>query len=150
MLLRRWHPVQDMLAVQDEINRIFSEVIVRRGERQPEAASATAWSPRLDMAETDQDFVVYVDLPGVKQDQLELTVEDNSLLIKGAKPAAEPQEGETVHRAERSTGDFYRSLPLPASVDAQNITASLTDGVLEIRLAKAEQAKPRRIEVTGE
>lgn len=150
MLLRRWHPIQDMLAVQDEINRIFSEALGAGRERQPEVASAAAWSPRLDMAETDEGFVVYVDLPGVTQDQIELTVQDNSLIIKGAKTGREPQEGETVHRAERSRGEFYRSLPLPAAADPARISASLRDGVLEVRIAKAEQAMPRRIEIGSE
>jgi HSP20 family protein len=150
MLLRNWHPIQDMMAVQEEINRIFNEALGTAPLRQPEAASATAWSPRLDMAETDDAFVVYVDLPGVKPDAVEVMVEDNSLIIKGSKPAPEPAQGETVHRAERSRGDFYRSLPLPTSVDPGAIKASLKDGVLEVRLGKAAQARPRRIEITSD
>ena len=148
MLLREWHPIQNMLTVQEEINRIFNEALGAARPQGPETASTTAWSPRLDMAETGENFIVYVDLPGVKQEDIELTIEDNSLLIKGVKPGIESKDGETIHRAERSAGNFYRAIPLPASVDSENIKASLKDGVLEVYLAKVEQAKPRRIEIS--
>lgn len=149
MLLREWHPIQNMLTIQEEINRIFNEALGVARPRGPETASTNAWSPRLDMAETDESFVLYVDLPGVKQEDVELTIEDNMLLIKGVKPGIESKDGETIHRAERSCGNFYRAVPLPASVDSANIKASIKDGVLEVSLAKVEQAKPRRIEISA-
>src|SRR5512132_1394025 len=118
--LSRWDPFQDLLAVQDEMNQVFGRAL-GRSERSADETATRAWAPALDIAERNDAYVVTVEVPGVKEEQ--------------------------YHRIERRYGAFRRSITLPARVKADAIEASFADGLLQVVVPKAEEAKPKRIEV---
>lgn len=102
-------------------------------------------APAMDMVEHDDDYTVYIDLPGVDKKDLELSVENNVLSIKGVKK--EPSGNRKFFRKETWTGEFRRTVSLPAAADSQKVSAELKDGVLSIAIGKREELKPRQISV---
>jgi HSP20 family protein len=151
MLRTQWYPFQDLRSAQeeraqDQMDRLFAHALGLHGQWQ--GASTRAWAPALDIAERKDAYLVTVELPGVKLDDLEITLEDGLLTIQGERHFAHDSSEEQVHRAERSSGAFRRSITLPAHVEADEVNASMEDGVLRILVPKAEEAKPKRIQVT--
>jgi HSP20 family protein len=106
-----------------------------------------AWSPRVDISEHDKAFVLAVDLPGVKKEDLKVHVEEGLLTIAGQRLTQKKFETERVHRSERVFGSFSRQFQLPENVDNESIDAQFKDGVLTVEIRKAPQAQPRSIEV---
>ena len=104
-------------------------------------------SPAADVAENESEFVVKIELPGVPKDDIRITMQDNVLTVAGEKKHEKESKGSDYHRTELSYGAFQRSFTLPAIVKADNIEASYNDGILQITLPKAEEAKPKQIEV---
>lgn len=147
----QWDPFEDLRGAQDERNQMTSMVahaLGLHGQRQGTAVDTTqAWAPALDISERKDAYLVAVELPGVKLDDLEITMEDSLLTIQGERHFARDSSEQQFHRVERSYGAFRRSIMLPAHVVADSIQASMDDGVLQIVVPKAEDAKPRRIEV---
>jgi len=138
MRLSRWNPVTDLATFEVErLNEMFDR-----------AFGAQGWAPVVDIFETPgRDFVVKVELPGLKKEDINLSLHDGVLSVSGERKAEnERKEGETF-RSERYFGRFQRSVTLPASVNAGEVKASYKDGVLTIDLPKAEEAKPRQIAV---
>jgi HSP20 family protein len=145
MNLARWTPFRDVNLLQNQMNRLFDEAL----QGWPETKSATAWSPVADIYETDNDLVVTMDLPGIDPKQVDLRVENNVLTIRGDREFAKNVETENFHRVERNYGTFFRSFTLASTVNAEKINAVYKDGVLSITLPKAEQAKPRKIQIAS-
>ena len=143
--LSRWDPFRDLLAIQDEMNQVFGRAL---GRTEPgETATARAWAPALDIAERNDAYVVNVEVPGIKPDDLEITLEDGVLTISGERRFEEETKEAQYHRVERSYGAFRRSITLPTRVMADAIDATFENGVLQVVVPKAEEAKPKRIEV---
>jgi HSP20 family protein len=153
MLATRWDPFQDLRSAQDERTRyqmdsLFASALGLHGQRQGAAVtSPPVWAPALDIAERKDAYLVSVELPGVKLDDLKITLDDGLLTIQGERSFADDTSEPQYHRVERSYGAFRRSITLPAHVMADAVEASIEDGVLQILVPKAEEAKPRRIEV---
>ncbi|MEN3039908.1 MAG: Hsp20/alpha crystallin family protein, partial [Candidatus Kryptonium sp.] len=105
-------------------------------------------APAVDVYETDRELVVKAELPGVKKENVEVSIRDNSLHIRGEKREEKEEKTETYHRVERFYGKFERVIPLPADVKIEEAKAEFKDGVLEVRVPKAETAKERKIEIT--
>ena len=149
----RWDPFQDLRDAQEEMAQMtqMSQMLARalglQGQQQG-SGTATAWAPALDISERKDAYLVTVELPGVDADDLEITLEDGLLTIQGERHFAHDSSEEQVHRVERSSGAFRRSIILPAHVMADEVEATIEDGVLRILVPKAEQAKPKRIQVT--
>jgi HSP20 family protein len=149
----QWYPFEDLRSTQDErtqtqIDRLFAHALGLHGQWQRATGAATpAWAPALDIAERKDAYLVTVELPGVKLDDLQITLEDGLLTIQGERHFAHDSSEEQVHRVERSSGAFRRAITLPAQVMADEVEASFEDGVLRILVPKAEQAKPKRIQV---
>jgi HSP20 family protein len=110
-------------------------------------ANAPAWAPTLDISERKDAYLVTVELPGVKLDDLTITIEGGLLTIQGERQFAEDSSDQQFHRVERRYGAFRRSITLPAHVQADAVQATVEDGVLQIVVPKAEEAKPKRIQV---
>jgi HSP20 family protein len=151
MLRTHWDPFGDLRSAQDErtqdqMDRLFAQALGLHGRWQ--TASARAWAPALDISEGKNAYLVTVELPGVKLDDLEITLEDGLLTIQGERHVANDSSEEQFHRLERSSGAFRRSITLPAHVEADAVEASMEDGVLRILVPKAEEAKAKRIQVT--
>src|SRR5689334_19867904 len=119
----------------------FSDALTR------EAESTAAWIPAVDVFETKEGLRIIAELPGVKPDQVKVSVEQGVLTLRGAKDQHAEEQTEAVHRYERSYGMFQRSFQLPSSVDAERIDAKLEHGVLTVTLPKAEKAKAKEIAV---
>ena len=136
-----WNPIHEMDALFH--NRLAS---VLSGERQ----ASVAWSPVVDIEETEQDYVIRAELPGLDKGKVKVTVEDGVLTLSGERDLERTVEGKTYHRIERSHGTFSRSFTLPEDSEAKSVAAQFTNGVLAVRVAKREEALPKSIEVRVE
>jgi HSP20 family protein len=151
MIRTQWDPFEDLLSAKDELNRMnpmLAHALGLHGQRQAAAVDSTpAWAPALDISERKDAYLVTVELPGVALDDLQITMEDSLLTIQGERLFAHDSSEQQFHRIERCYGAFRRSITLPAHVVADTIEATVDGGVLQIVVPKAEEAKPRRIEV---
>lgn len=142
-----WHPVTDLASefttMQHEIDRMFDRF---RGGVVDDNATST-WLPAVDIVEKANGYLVSVELPGVDKKDVKITVQNDVLTVRGEKKQESEKTGENYHRVERSYGIFQRSFTLPTSVKNSQIEASYDNGVLTISLPKAEEAKPKEIEV---
>jgi HSP20 family protein len=117
----------------------------RELDRSWPVARRASFAPRFEVKETEDAYVISADLPGVKEEELELTVEDDLLTIAGSRKAEESKEGDSYYVCERHYGAFSRSFRLPEGIDSDKVEADLKDGVLSVNLAKPEAAKPKKI-----
>ncbi len=142
--LARWDPFQSVSEIQQEMNRIFDSFFGRPTTLQ---ATERLWVPAVDLYETKDDLVVSFDLPGVREKDVSVTITGDVLTVKGERKWDREVKDESYHRLERVYGKFERSIPLPMAVQADKVKATYRDGVLEIRLPKAEEVKPKEIKV---
>jgi HSP20 family protein len=145
----RWDPFQDLLSIQDEMNQLFGRAMGSQpsGGRQAGELGTRVWAPALDISERKDAYVVTVEVPGVKADDLEITLEDGLLTIQGERQFTADSSEQQFHRVERRYGAFRRSITLPSRVDPAAIEASFEDGLLQVVVPKAEEAKPKKIEI---
>ena len=137
--------VPTISSLQSEINRVFDGMFGRTPDTSADEAFSD-WVPRVDVAETDDAIKIYADLPGMERDNIQVSVEKSWLSITGER-RPQQAEGQTWHRNERVNGTFKRAFNLPTTVDTEKVSASYTNGVLEVALPKAEHARPRAIDV---
>lgn len=149
MAITRWDPVRELMGLlnmQERINRLLDENL--GGERRSgEELRAGAWSPPVDIYETEENIVLKAELPGLEIEDVSVEVDDNVLSLKGERKLDETVRREEYHRMERAYGSFRRSFTLPAVVVRENIRAKLKNGVLEVILPKEEKEKPKQIKV---
>ena len=107
-----------------------------------------AWSPPMDLQETESEYILQADVPGIRREDIELTAIDNTIQIRGKREHEEREEDKNMHRVERLYGEFRRQFELPGGFDAANVEATLRDGVLRVRLPKREESKPKHIELS--
>jgi HSP20 family protein len=138
-----WRPLRDL----EEWERRFEDLVRRPLWRWP--VEERGWMPALDVFEKDDRFVVRAELPGMKEDDIDISVIGDTLSIKGEKKTETEVKDEDYYRCERSYGSFYRSIPLPSDVDANKIEANLDDGVLEVTLPKSAKVKPKKVAVSA-
>ena len=145
MTIVRWEPLRELNSLQSEMNRLFNTAF----DQGPgtSANGLRRWMPAMDLVESGDFFVLRADLPGMSEDDVSIEFEDRTLTVSGERKAEHEGREEGFHRVERSFGAFSRSLTLPQGIDADAVTASFDRGVLEIRIPKPEQKKPRRIEI---
>jgi len=122
-------------SLQDEIDRLFESPL-------------RAWAPALDVREDADNFTIRAELPGLKRDDINVSLQDGALVISGERTVEKLEEGVTLHRQERYYGKFQRALKLPTPVAADKIKANYKDGVLTVTLPKAEEAKPKQIDIS--
>jgi HSP20 family protein len=150
-VMTRWDAFHDLRAAQDQLDYLSRMFAQARGQelQQPGSGltSTPAWAPAVDICERKEAYVVTVELPGVKVDDLEIAFQDGLLTIQGERYVAPESADEQTHLTERRFGLFRRSITLPLHVKANAIEASCEDGVLTVLVPKAEEAKPKRIEV---
>lgn len=141
-LTTRWDPYRNLAGMQDELERLF-------GRPAASPATAGAFSPALDVEETEDEFTLYVELPGVRPDEVEITLEESVLIIAGEREFYGESKADSMRRIERSFGRFHRAVRLPDRVDGDRVTADFKDGILTVAVPKAEDAKPRRISISS-
>ena len=148
MSIVRYDPFRDLRTLQEEVNRLFSSNLTRGfGE---EGIGRGAWNPSVDIFENKDQIVLEAELPGMKQDDFELTVENNVITLRGERQFEKKEESDNYHRVERSYGSFTRSFTLPQTVSAEGATAEYSNGVLRVTLPKREETKARRIQINNE
>jgi HSP20 family protein len=149
--MMRWDPFQDLRSAQDEMaqmNPMLAHALGLHAQQQGSSRATTmVWAPALDISERKDAYLVTVELPGLKPEDLDITMEDGLLTIQGERQFIQESSEQQFHRVERRYGAFRRSITLPAHVMAEGIQASFEDGVLQILVPKAEEAKPKRIQV---
>ena len=148
MALIRWEPVRELSTIQNEMNRLFNTFFDAPA---PSNGGTTSrrWIPAMDLVETDDDLVLRADLPGLSEEDIKIEVEDNVLTISGERKSQNEERKEGYHRVERAYGSFTRSLTLPEGVDPERVRASFDRGVLEVKIPKPEQRKPRKVTISA-
>jgi HSP20 family protein len=147
MAIVRWEPLRELASIQSEMNRLFNSFF-----ESPSPANAPTlrrWIPAMDLVETDDDFVLRADLPGLTEDDVNIELEDNVLTVSGERKAEHQERKDGYYRVERASGSFQRSLTLPEGVDPEKIKASFENGVLEVRVPKPEQRRPRKVTISA-
>jgi len=143
---QNWNPLQDLITLQDRMNRLFEDATKRRthgeGDTSDEFEHAD-WIPASDIYETVDTYSIAIDLPGVARNALEIELADNRLIIKGVRTV----ESAKSRRSERPTGKFIRTFSIPSAVDQNLIGAEYKDGVLSVRLPKRQDPKPQKVEI---
>jgi HSP20 family protein len=145
MAIVRWEPLRELSTLQNEMNRLFGTVFDTPA--QPNGGTLRRWMPAMDLVETGDHFVLRADLPGLSEEDVNIEVEDRVLTVSGERKAEQAESTDGYHRVERAFGSFSRSLTLPEGVDAEAVSASFDKGVLEVRIPKPEQRKPRKISI---
>lgn len=145
MAIIRWDPFRDLVTLREKMNRLFEETFTGRGEKK-DLVSGT-WSPSVDIYETENALVLSAEVPGMKEDEIEIKIEDNTLILQGERKFEKETKEENYHRIERSYGSFYRSFTLPNSIDQDKIQAEHENGILKITMPKKPELKPRKVKV---
>lgn len=139
--------MRDMLSIQDEMNRLFDRFFIRSPWEEQEGLDAINWSPSMDISETDNEFVVSAELPGLKREDIHITYTNGILKIEGERKKDKEEKDTNFHRVERVYGKFCRTFQLPSQIKNDKINADFKDGILKINLPKADEVKPKEIEV---
>lgn len=144
MAIVKVDPFRELVAMQDRIARLFGDVYLR----DEDTGFRGSWTPAVDIFETDNhDLVLKAELPGLHRDDIDVTVENNTLVLKGSKTFEAEVKEENYRRVERAYGTFHRSFTLPTTVDASKVSAEYRNGVLTVKLPFRDEAKPRTINV---
>lgn len=148
MNYQNFDPYRELSSLPDRLNRILGGTGVARRERDEEM-SLGAWIPPVDIEEDKEKIALTAELPGFKEDQIEIQLEGGVLTIRGERKfEGEKQNGKNFHRVERAYGQFIRSFTLPNNVDREKVRADFSDGLLRIEIPKREEAKPRQIKIS--
>lgn len=151
MAVVRWDPFRDLMSLQDEVNRLFRRSFFRGAGESADLAQATAaWVPSIDVYEKEGKLFVEAELPGLRAEDIDISIEDGVLTIKGERKFADDVKEENYHRMERAYGYFERRIGLPRKVDEENIHATVADGVLKVEMLEFEEAKPKKIPIAVE
>ena len=141
--LVRWEPLREIATLQNDMSRLMNSFVGGGGN----GDAGRSWVPALDVWETDGEIVYALDLPGIPEDEISIEFEDGALTVSAQRERAHEVSDDKLYRYERRYGTFSRTFGLPQGVSEDQIKADYHDGVLEIHVAKPEQAKPRRIEI---
>jgi len=145
MSLIRWDPFDDLASLRESMDKLFDEFFTRRPDRR--GGVPVVWQPAIEAFETDHDVVVRAELPGIDPDQVDISVTEDTLTIKGEAKSEQEEKKRNYYRRELRYGAFVRSLTLPAGVQGDQAKASYKNGILEVRVPKSERAKPKTVKV---
>jgi HSP20 family protein len=146
MAITRWSPARDLFNISEEMNRLVGNVFGPEGTRETSLFKG-AWSPAVDISEDNDNFYLNIELPGMKKDDVKVKYEEGMLTVMGEKKSRTEEKEVNYHRVERHYGKFERSFRITSQVLADKISADFSDGVLSIALPKAEEVKPKEIDV---
>ncbi len=140
-------PVGNLFSLHNEMGKIFGDLFA--SQESETSGESTSWMPTVDISETENGYEIHTELPGVVESDINVSVTDNLLTIKGEKQQENETDDKNYHRVERRYGSFQRSFTLPRSVETADIKAEFKDGVLTLTIPKAEAAKPTEISITA-
>ncbi len=138
--MEKWDPLRDIFSLRERVNKLFEDAPLGDGR-----VDSAAWVPAIDVYETPVEFIVRAELPGVREPDISIRIEDNTLRMIGKRKSY--REGRSYHQVERCYGYFSRSFALPAVVDKDTVKATLKDGILEITLSRKNEGPPKYIEI---
>jgi HSP20 family protein len=145
MAIIRWDPFRDLITIREKMNRLFEEAVTSRGEDKDMMSSS--WTPSVDIFETENELVLSAEVPGIDEKDIEIKLEDNTLILKGERKFEKETKEENYHRIERAYGSFHRSFTLPPYIDQDKINAEHQDGILKIVMPKMPELKPRKVKI---
>lgn len=150
MTVTRWSPSTDMMrdleSMQSRMNRLFNDFFGGR-EAEEQDLMPSAWNPAVDVIENEDSFVIEAELPGMKKDEIKISLTNDVLIVQGEKKIEKQEKKKNYHRTERSYGSFSRTFSLPGNVKSDKVDAEFNNGVLTITIPKSEEAKPKQIDV---
>lgn len=144
--LAPWRPSGLIEPFRQEMETLFQRFF---GDETGNGCATKAWSPRVDVEETEKEFVVKADLPGVDPKAVEITVENGILSVRGEKEERKEEKKKNYHRVERFSGMFSRQISLPSGADADKVNATSSNGVITITVPKKPEAQPKKIAITA-
>jgi HSP20 family protein len=150
MAIVRWDPFDAFLGAQEDLNRLFRRSWLKPVEGRESVAEGGTWAPAVDIYETGEAYAIEADLPGIDPKDIDVSVDDGVLSLRGERKLEKEVKEENYHRVERAYGMFSRSIRLPADADADNVKASYDNGLLKITVPKTAQEKPKSIPVKVE
>ncbi|HTL71046.1 MAG TPA: Hsp20/alpha crystallin family protein [Candidatus Eisenbacteria bacterium] len=140
-------PFRALFDLQREMNDLFDNFSLSRGAVREDSLFEGAWTPAIDVHDSKDDILVRADLPGLKKEDIEVSIQDGMLVIRGEKKEETERREKGAVRTERLYGSFHRAVSLPTAVDDTKVKASYKNGVLELTLPKKEEAKPKQIKI---
>lgn len=146
MALIKWEPLRE---IEDMFDR-YTRAMNWPSNRDQELTRTGDWSPRVDISETENEFVIKAEIPEVKKDDVKVSVDNGVLTIQGERKQEKEEKGKKFHRVERYQGSFVRSFTLPDNVDETKVKATFKDGMLNLQIPKTAETKPKAIEVKVE
>lgn len=144
--LRPWRPFRELEDVERFFENVWGGTFLPITWRQ---LAGDGWTPAIELLEKDDKFIAKADLPGMKKEDIDVSVVDNTLTIKGERKAEHEVKEEEYYCSERCYGSFFRSITLPVAVDSEHIEATYENGVLEVTLPKAAEIKPKKVEISA-
>ena len=146
MAIIRFNSFRDALALQNRMNSLFQDF--SRGQGEADALTTAAFVPQVDVYEDEHKVVLKLEIPGMKQDDFDIRVENNTLTVRGERKFEKEEKKENFHRIEHRYGSFYRAFTVPTTMNTENVKASYDAGILKIELEKRAEAKPKQIKVS--
>ncbi len=147
MSILRWDPFRELENLREDVNRLFQEALNRPGRG---ATTSRSWAPPVDVVEYEDKFVLRAELPGMSKEDMDVEMHGDTLTIRGERKFEQEEGKENYVRVERTYGKFQRSFTLNVPVKADEIKATYKDGILEVTVPKAEEIKPKKVEVAVE
>jgi HSP20 family protein len=145
MAITRWDPYREVATLQNRLNSLFQDY--NRSEGASDPVSAASFVPPVDIYEDDHQIMLKLEVPGMKQEDLDIQLENNNLTVRGERKFEKEEKEENFHRIERRYGSFYRAFTIPNTVNPESVKADYDAGVLRIQLEKRAEAKPKQIKV---
>jgi HSP20 family protein len=142
-----WDPFKELEEFENRLGTMFGRLPVKTDGEKEAIFAAADWAPLVDITEDDKEFLVKAELPGMKKEELKVTVENGVMTISGERKIEKEEKGKTYHRVERAYGRFERSFTLPEKADSTKVQAQYKDGILELRLPKTEKAATKATQV---
>ena len=143
-VITRWDPYREFNTVQERLNRLFNASF---NEGRDESLSSSSFAPAVDVYEDEHNVTLKIEVPGIEEKDIDVRIENNTLTVHGERKLEKEEKEENYRRIERRYGSFTRSFTLPTTVDTESVTANYEKGVLNVRLAKKAEAKPKQIKV---
>ena len=144
--IKRWEPFEDMATLREDIDSLFNDFVKRVPIEQ--FAQENLWFPALNIEETKNSIEISAELPGLKKDEIKLTISNGQLVLQGERKLEKEEKDKTYHRIERRYGSFRRTVSLPTEAETDKVKAIYEKGILNITLPKSKKAKPKEIGIT--
>jgi HSP20 family protein len=143
---KTWDPFQELNELQNRLTTLFGRTALGPANGE-EGITMADWAPKVDISEDDKEYLVKAELPGLKREEVKVTVEDGVLSISGERKVEKEEKTKKYHRVERSYGSFQRSFTLPEGCDSTKVVAEFKDGMLSLHLPKSPKTQPKTIEI---